>query len=82
MGVTAVIPIGGGPVARPRCALSGAAAYRLVPSGLRSPWVDWQAVVVPSISAAQELLDLLEARGVSEREFSVLGESKFEVRWR
>jgi hypothetical protein len=44
--------------------------------------VDWQAVVVPSISAAQELLDLLEARGVSEREFSVLGESKFEVRWR
>jgi hypothetical protein len=44
--------------------------------------VDWQSAVVPSRGAARELLDLLEARGVSQREFSAPGESKFEVRWR
>jgi hypothetical protein len=82
MRVTATIPVGVGPVGRPRCAPDGAGAYRRVPTDFHSPWVDWQSAVVPSRGAAQELLDLLEARGVSEREFSALGESKFEVRWR
>jgi len=82
MGVTTTSPVGGGPAARPRCAGDGAGEHRLVPTGFRSPPADWQAVVVPSLSEAQELLDLLEARGVTEREFSVLGESEFEVRWR
>ncbi len=82
MGVKWTVPIGGGPVARRRCAPGGAGGHEELPSGLRSPWVDWQAAVLPSKIAARELLDLLEARGISEREFSALGESEFEVRWR
>jgi hypothetical protein len=57
--------------------------YGPVPmAAFRSPWVGWQAAVVPSMDAASELLDLLEARGVCEREYSALGDSRFEVRWR
>jgi hypothetical protein len=42
----------------------------------------WRSAVVASVGDASDLLDQLEACGVREREFGVLGESKFEVRWR
>jgi hypothetical protein len=42
----------------------------------------WNERVVASLSDAQDLLDALEARGVAEREFEVLGKAGFVVRWR
>jgi hypothetical protein len=42
----------------------------------------WRSASVSSVSDASELLDRLEACGFREREFGVLGESSFEVRWR
>jgi hypothetical protein len=43
---------------------------------------EWHLVTVSSLTAAQEILDSLEAQGVAEREFVVLGNSSFAVRWR
>ena len=43
---------------------------------------EWNLVTVASITAAQEMLDSLEAQGFAEREFVVLGKSSFAVRWR
>ncbi|MCE9564140.1 MAG: hypothetical protein K8U57_19015 [Planctomycetes bacterium] len=43
---------------------------------------EWHLVTVSSLSAAQEMLDSLEAQGFAEREFVVLGNSSFAVRWR
>ena len=42
----------------------------------------WQSVTVADLATAEELLDLAEAYGYSERELVVLGESAFLVRWR
>jgi hypothetical protein len=42
----------------------------------------WRSAALSSLSDASELLDRLEACGFREREFAVLGESSFEVRWR
>lgn len=42
----------------------------------------WNERVVASLSAAHDLLDALEAQGVAEREFEVLGKVGFVVRWR
>ena len=42
----------------------------------------WQSVAVSDLATAEELLDLAESYGYSERELVVLGESKFLVRWR
>ncbi|WP_439621117.1 hypothetical protein [Gemmata sp.] len=42
----------------------------------------WNERVVASLSDAHDLLDALEARGVAEREFEVLGKVGFVVRWR
>ena len=49
---------------------------------LQRPPDDWQSAVVTSVSAASDLLDELESLGVRRREFSVVGQSLFEVRWR
>lgn len=43
---------------------------------------EWHLKMVSSLTAAQDLLDSLEARGIAEREFVVLGDSSFAVRWR
>lgn len=43
---------------------------------------DWQMSTVEDLSAAEDLLDCLEAHGFSHRELVVLGNSTFAVRWR
>jgi hypothetical protein len=42
----------------------------------------WQVQAVRDLAVAEDLLDLLEARGVATKELVVLGNSEFEVRWR
>ncbi len=43
---------------------------------------DWHLTTVTSLHDAEELLDLLEYQGYTERELVVLGNSSFVVRWR
>lgn len=43
---------------------------------------DWQLTTVSALSEAEELLDVLECQGVTERELVILGNSCFAVRWR
>lgn len=43
---------------------------------------DWQLTTVDDLSAAEDLLDCLEAHGYAERELVVTGNSSFAVRWR
>src|SRR6202035_772058 len=43
---------------------------------------DWQLTTVSALSEAEELLDVLENQGVTERELVVLGHSCFAIRWR
>jgi hypothetical protein len=43
---------------------------------------DWQLTTVSSLGDAEELLDVLENQGATERELVVLGNSTFAVRWR
>ncbi|AMV29034.1 hypothetical protein VT84_31860 [Gemmata sp. SH-PL17] len=43
---------------------------------------DWQLTTVGALSEAEEMLDMLEYQGYSERELVVLGNSCFAVRWR
>lgn len=43
---------------------------------------DWHLTTVSALSDAEELLDVLECQGYSERELVVLGNSCFAVRWR
>jgi hypothetical protein len=43
---------------------------------------DWQLTDVNDLTAAEDLLDLLENQGYAERELVVLGNSSFAVRWR
>ena len=43
---------------------------------------DWHLTTVSALSDAEELLDVLEYQGHSERELVVLGNSCFAVRWR
>jgi hypothetical protein len=42
---------------------------------------EWRTVDVPDLTAAERLLDHLEAQGVAERELVLKGET-FQVRWR
>jgi hypothetical protein len=42
---------------------------------------EWQMRTFASMTAAQELLDSLEAQGFAEREFVVLGKASFAVKW-
>ncbi|HJZ56853.1 MAG TPA: hypothetical protein VKE74_17930 [Gemmataceae bacterium] len=50
---------------------------RAQPSG-----TEWQVTTVASLSAAEQLLDCLEAQGYAEREMVILGNSSFAIRWR
>lgn len=43
---------------------------------------DWHLTTVNALCDAEELLDVLECQGYSERELVVLGNSCFAVRWR
>jgi|SRR4051794_828730 len=43
---------------------------------------DWQLATVDDLTAAEDLLDCLEAHGYEERELVVTGNSTFAVRWR
>ncbi len=43
---------------------------------------DWQLTTVNDLTAAEDLLDCLEANGIENREVIVLGNSCFAVRWR
>jgi hypothetical protein len=42
----------------------------------------WQASVVSGLGDAGEALDQLEAAGCPDRDFRVVGDSAFEIRWR
>jgi hypothetical protein len=55
----------------------------LVGGGREAPQVPgWQTVAVEGLSAAEDLLDALEAAGFEEMELRVRGDSEFIVRWR
>jgi hypothetical protein len=43
---------------------------------------EWQLTTVDNLTAAEELLDLLENQGFAEREVVILGNARFAVRWR
>lgn len=43
---------------------------------------DWQMTSVDDLHSAEDLLDCLEANGVTEKELIVLGNHCFAVRWR
>ena len=52
-------------------------------NGRRLPWEPgWQTRAVRDLSTAEDLLNLLEARGTAERELVIHGNTDFEVRWR
>jgi len=42
----------------------------------------WHSAIVNDLGAAQELLDRLECAGLTASEVRILGEARFEVRWR
>jgi hypothetical protein len=42
----------------------------------------WHSAIVHDLSAAQEVMDRLECAGLSVSELRILGEARFEVRWR
>lgn len=42
----------------------------------------WQLVSVDDLTHAEEVLDALDARGVTDMELLVMGNSSFKVRWR
>ena len=63
-------------------ALGGAPGWEPERPGVRADLPGWRVAVVPSVGAALGLLDLLEAKGFRQREFSRLGGSGYEVRWR
>lgn len=43
---------------------------------------EWSEVTLNSLRQVEDLFDLLEAHGVGERQFVVLGDALFLVRWR
>ena len=49
---------------------------------LNRAYPEWQLTNVQDLTAAEDLLDCLESRGIQERELIVLGESCFAIRWR
>ena len=53
----------------------------MVPTDLPTP-LGWYSAVVIDLSGAQEMLDRLERNGHPEKELRILGNAKFEVRWR
>jgi hypothetical protein len=67
---------------------SAGPATETLPSGIpgipapSAQRTDWQLATVSALSDAEELLDVLESQGHTERELVVLGNSCFAVRWR
>jgi len=56
-----------------------------LPGGMMRPSSrasDWQMTSVDDLSAAEDLLDCLEANGVADKELVVMGNKCFAVRWR
>lgn len=47
-----------------------------------SPMGGWLSAAVEGLSAAEDLLDALEAAGYEERELRLRGNTEFVVRWR
>jgi hypothetical protein len=43
---------------------------------------DWHLTSVNNLTAAEEMLDCLEGRGVVDRELIILGNASFAIRWR
>lgn len=64
--------------------LGDASADTLAEGGRVAPVsrTDWHLTTVAALSDAEELLDVLECQGYSERELIVLGNACFTVRWR
>jgi len=61
----------------------GDPAADTVAGGVRAPRrSDWQLTTVDDLTAAEDLLDCLEAHGYEDRELVVTGNSTFAVRWR
>ena len=52
---------------------------RDVPQG---PSREWQTITFGSLRDAEDWLDTLENHGITEREFIVVNESRFVVRWK
>lgn len=52
------------------------------PTSVRRVPAEWQVAVAADLTAAEGLLDELEASGCADRELVVLGNSTFAVRWR
>ena len=70
-------------IAALRFPLFGHGEGRFPSAARRSPPAcGWQARAVGDLATAEDLLDLLEARGSAERELAIHGNSSFEVRWR
>jgi hypothetical protein len=44
--------------------------------------VEWHLTTVSTLREAEDMLDSLEAQGITERELVILGNSCFAVRWR
>jgi len=52
-----------------------------VQPGITAPG-QWQVTTVDNLSTAEDMLDLLEARGFGDRELIVMGNRCFAIRWR
>jgi hypothetical protein len=62
--------------------LADPAADTVATGGRTAKATDWQLTTVDDLSAAEDLLDCLEAHGYEERELVVTGNSTFAIRWR
>jgi len=62
--------------------LADPAADTVASGGRTAKATDWQLTTVDDLTAAEDLLDCLEAHGYEERELVVTGNSTFAVRWR
>lgn len=60
----------------------GDPAAETLPTGTQPLATEWQLTPVSDLTAAEDLLDCLEAHGYAERELLVLGNSSFAVRYR
>ncbi|MCS6865573.1 MAG: hypothetical protein RMJ56_10510 [Gemmataceae bacterium] len=62
--------------------LPEAETLRIVRQESPPPSPEWRMTTVNALHDAEELLDLLEYQGFTEREILVLGHSQFAVRWK
>ncbi|QDU22464.1 hypothetical protein [Urbifossiella limnaea] len=62
--------------------LSDAASDTVADDRYATRPAEWQLTCVDDLSAAEDLLDCLEAHGFAERELVMTGNATFAVRWR